>query len=333
MKMLIITDAWEPQVNGVVRTYQNIIKTLPKYSVELVHPYTWGFKTKPLIGYPEIEIVVNPWRIKTQIWLSMHHGDCIHIATEGPLGFYAKKILDKYNYPYTTSFHTLFPEFIKAKYKIPTSLTYPYFRWFHKKSKAVLAPTHSIKLHLEKKGFMNIKLWTRGVDQELFNPNKKFDKIKKPYILCVSRVSHEKGLDEFCQLNYPRKVLVGDGPYLEKLKSKYKDVEFAGKFEGEKLAEWYANADAFVFPSKTDTFGIVLLESISSGTPVIAYPEPGPLDVIINGVNGFIVSNLQEGIDKIKQISRDKVYKSSTEWSWKRSAKQFEEYLWKSKHL
>jgi glycosyltransferase involved in cell wall biosynthesis len=332
MKILIISDAWEPQVNGVVRTYQNIIKNLPEFSVEVVHPYNWGFKRYPLPGYKEIELAINPWRVRQQIWISKYQNDCVHIATEGPLGLFAKMELDSIGYPYTTSFHTLFPEFIETRYKIPSRLTYSYFRWFHKKSKAILVPTKGIQGHLEKKGFKNLVLWTRGVDQDLFNPSHKFNKIKKPYILCVSRVSREKGLDDFCKLDHPRKVLVGDGPYLDKLKSKYKDVEFVGKVEGVKLAEWYANADAFVFPSKTDTFGIVLLESISSGTPVIAYSQPGPLEVVADGVNGFIVSDLQDGVNNIHKINRNEVYNSSKKWSWKTATNQFKDYTWMSKH-
>jgi len=325
-KIVIITDAWAPQVNGVVRTYENICKELEKkrQPFDLITPYHTKLKRKTLKGYEEIELVVNPWKIKQLLWIAMYEGHKIHIATEGPLGLYARYLLNKHNYPYTTSFHTLFPEFIKKRIGLPLWLSYAYFRWFHNTSKCVMVPTKGMITHLNTKGFKFLKLWTRGVDSELFNPKRR--KEGKPFILCVSRISKEKNLDAFCKLT-GRKVVIGDGPYLESLKKKYPDVEYLGIKQGEELAEWYASADVFVFPSKTDTFGIVILESISSGTPVAAYEEPGPLEAIEPMYNGMYGENLQHNVSACYSINRREVYESSKKWTWEHSTKQFLEAL------
>jgi len=319
MKITIITDAWHPQINGVVRTYQNTIENLS--NVDVIHPYEIGFKRKSMPGYSEIELVTNPWKSKQKLWIAMYENQSIHIATEGPLGIYARYILNKCKYEYTTSFHTLFPEFIQKRFGVPTTLTYPYFKWFHKKSKSILVPSESMKNYLEEKSFKNIEVWTRGVDFEIFSPKRRQE--TKPYIVCVSRVSKEKGLDDFCQLKYNRKVVVGDGPYLNELKIKYPDVEFIGKKEGAELAQWIASADAFVFPSKTDTFGIVILESLACGTPVAAYDEPGPRETIHNGVNGYYGKNLELNLTMCLTLNRGDVYNSSRNWTWQRATKQF----------
>lgn len=323
MKVLIITDAWEPQVNGVVRTYQNTIKNM--YGVEVIHPYTPGLKRVAMPGYKEIELVTNPWKIKRLLWVAMYEGKSIHIATEGPLGIYARHLLNRSCYRYTTSFHTMFPEYIQTRFKIPASWTYPFFRWFHGKSKHVLVATNSMKTYLEEKGFKNLKLWSRGVDTNIFNPTRKQD--TKPYIVCVSRVSKEKGLDDFCKLKYNRKVLIGDGPYLEELKQKYPDVEMIGKREGVELAKWIASADAFVFPSKTDTFGIVILEALACGTPVAAYDQPGPRETIFNGVNGYYGDDLTMCLVMCLSLNRGDVHRSSRNWTWERATQQFLEAM------
>ena len=328
MKINIITDAWEPQVNGVVRTYQNTVKELTKQgiSVTVVHPYSFDFKTTPMIGYPEIDLVTNPWRLKHALDFMIASKDKIHIATEGPLGLYARLYLEKKRYKYNTSFHTLFPEFIQKRFFVPLGITYPYFKWFHNSSNAVLVPTTQMKEHLENKNIQNVKIWTRGVDSDIFNPKLRDKKIDSPYILCVSRVSKEKGLDDFCKLNYNRKVLIGDGPYLDELRQKYPDVEFLGKKEGRTLAKWYANAEVFVFPSKSDTFGIVILEAIACGTPVASYEEPGPKEVLTEK-NGCMSDDLNYSLLQALTMNRDEVYESSKNWSWKTATKQFIEAI------
>lgn len=330
MKITVITDAWTPQVNGVVRTYENVFKHLADLGifVEVIHPQSLNLKTLKMPGYPEIDLVINPWKIKERLWLAMYEGKKIHIATEGPLGLFAKFTLNKTNYPYTTCYHTQFPEFIQAKTNIPAKYFYPFFRNFHSKSKNVLVPTIRMKEVLEQKGFERVKIWTRGVDRSIFNPSYRVKDNKTPYLLCVSRVSVEKGLDDFCKMEYPKKVLIGDGPYLNELMRKYPEVHYLGKKEGKELAYWYANAEAFVFPSKTDTFGIVLLESISCGTPIIAYNnQPGPLEVVKQNVNGFMCDDLNDGISPCLDIKRDQVELSSHNWTWRNSASQFLSYV------
>jgi len=329
-KILIITDAWAPQVNGVVRTYQNIISILQKQGVEIkvIHPYLPQFNRLKFSAYPEIELVKNPWKMKALLRQCELENYNIHIATEGPLGIYARLLLRKKKF--TTCYHTQFPEFIEARTKLPAFLFYPFFRWFHNSSKCCMVPTKTMFNFLKQKGFKSLGIWSRGVNSEIFNPSRKTDK-GEPYILCVSRVSHEKGLDDFCKLSFPRKVLIGDGPYLSALKNTYRDVEFIGKKEGVELAEWYASAEVFVFPSKKDTFGIVILEALASGTPVASYWQPGPMECIRLTHNGMMSDNLQYAVDTCaKSVFRDDVYESSKSWTWKASAENFIDLVKKS---
>lgn len=321
MNLLLITDAWEPQVNGVVRTYQNTIRELRSrgWRVDVIHPYLPYLKRRPLSGYKEIEVVTNPWAIKNKITHASYYDVPIHIATEGPLGLYARWVLR--NKGFTTCYHTRFPEFLNERFNLPTWLFYPYFRWFHKKSRKVMVPTKEMEHHLASKGFKDLGVWTRGVDSSLFTPeNRNGD---GGYLLCVSRVSQEKGLDDFCQIDHPNKVLIGDGPYLDTLKKRYSDVKFLGKMQGLELAIWYANADCFVFPSKTDTFGIVILEALASGTPVASYPTAGAKETIEAGINGCMSDCLQEAVDVCLNISREQVYDSSKKWTWKNATNTF----------
>jgi glycosyltransferase involved in cell wall biosynthesis len=326
MKICIITDAWKPQVNGVVRTYENLCKEMKLMGIAhvVLNPDLQRFKTIPMPGYNEIKLVINPWRINVLLNNYIKDGYKFHIATEGPLGLFAKFYLTYNGANYTTSFHTLFPEFIKKRFHIPTVFTYWYFRWFHKNSKSVLVPTLDMKKHLENKKFKNVSIFTRGVDANIFNPTRR--KKSGNYIVCVSRVSKEKGLEDFCKLE-GRKILVGDGPYLNYLKKKYPNVEYVGIKEGIQLSRIVAEADVFVFPSKADTFGIVILESISCGTPVAAYEQPGPKEVITNGYNGYYGNNLQECVNMCYNIDRNNVYESSKKWTWKRATEQFIEEI------
>ena len=281
------------------------------------------WKTIKLPFYKEIELMLNPQIYRNYILGRANFGDKIHIATEGPLGLYAKRILDEEGFSYTTSFHTKFPDYIQNMFKIPKKLSYRYFKYFHKKSKKILVPTRSIKDELENYGFSNMQLWTRGVDSNYFNYKKRGNTEK--CVLCVSRASREKGLDDFCSLNTStyKKILIGDGPYLNTLRKKYKDVLFLGKKENYELGEFYANADLFVFPSKTDTFGIVLLESIACGTPLLTYYEPGPKEVIEQGVNGIMTDNLQKDFNNAISLDRKKVYESSKKWTWEKCTSMF----------
>lgn len=299
----IITDAWDPQINGVVTTYKNTLIDKNIVSGEECIKV-------PIPGYREISLAINPWRIRNRLV-----GDNIHIATEGPLGLFARLYLKSY----TSSYHSKFPEFLEKRLGIPAKFFYPYFRWFHSKSKAVLVPSRGMADFLISKGFKNLKVWTRGVDFNKFYPEKK---PSLDYIVCVSRASQEKGLDAFCALRGYRKILVGEGPYLNSLKQRYPDVEFVGKKTGEDLRQYYANASCFVFPSYEDTFGVVLLEAIACGTPVASVPSYGA-DEVLTEDNGVIDANLQAGINKAILLDRDKVYTSSLKWTWERATSQF----------
>ena len=320
-KILIVTDNLPDQVNGVVTTFQNIEKNLvlDGYSVVYLNPRQFIHFDCP--GYPEVKLSL-PWQIGKKI--TEVSPDHIHIATEGPIGLFARFHCNRHNIRYNTSYHTKFPEFLKKIYGLPEGLTYKYLRWFHRDSEKVLVPTEGLKKELEQKKFKNLKVWTRGVDTNIFNPKRR----TKPsdYIVCVSRVSKEKGLDDFCQLK-GNKVLIGDGPYLNTLKEKYPDVKFLGIKQGAELAEWVANADVFVFPSKADTFGIVILESIACGTPVASYIEPGPLEAIQPMYNGMYSDNLQHSVTACYQVNRGEVFRTSKIWTWENSTKQFKEAL------
>jgi len=256
--------------------------------------------------------------------------DHIHIATEGPLGLCARQYLDQHNYRYNTAYHTKFPEGIRKLFGIPEAITWPLVRWFHKHSGKVLTTTDTMVKELQDHGFDGeIVSWTRGVDREIFNPSHRHDNINGKYLLCVSRVSKEKNLEEFFKLDYPGyyKIMVGDGPMLETYRKQYPDVIFTGYKTGIDLARCYANAEVFVFPSQWETFGIVMIESMACGTPVAAYPVQGPLDVVEQGVTGFMNENLKSAVDACLQLNREKVLKGSERWSWERAWEIFRDNL------
>lgn len=329
-KLLIVTDAWEPQINGVVSTLKNTIQNLSHdFVYEVISPLR--FNTFPILFYNEIKLSLDVWNIGKQI----EDSNCthIHIATEGTLGLAAKLYCDKKGYYYTTSYHTNFAEYLYKYFKFPENITYNYLKWFHSKSVKILVPTNTIKENLENKGFKNIVIWSRGVDTNLFNFNRKSIDYKVPVVLYVGRVSKEKGIEDFLNLELHgfQKRIVGDGPELNKFKKKYKNepfITFVGKKTGIELAKEYANAQVFVFPSTSDTFGITLLESLASGVPIAAYEnQPGPKEVVKNGVNGFIGKNLEDCIyDCYYKLDRNKqkIVDSIKHYTWKECTKTFE---------
>ena len=294
MKLLLITDAWEPQTNGVVTTYKNMIRELAKQDLEteVIHPGL--FSTIPCPGYAEIRLVLNFWRLKN--YIEAANADYIHVAVEGPLGYAAKFYLDKRKIPYTTAFHTRFPEYLNERLPfVSVKLVYKLMRWFHKKSQSVLVTTKSMQKDLSQYGIERMVVWGRGVDTDKYQPSdKKENNADNPIFLNVGRVAVEKNIEAFLALDLPgKKIIVGDGPSRKALQEKYPDVEFAGFKYGQELADYFAKADVFVFPSKTDTFGLVMLEAMACGTPVAGYPVPGPIDVIQDGVTGIISDDLQ----------------------------------------
>jgi len=331
-KLLIITDTTDRQTNGVVRTLKTTVDILSKdFDVYWINPNHFNRISLPF--YKEIDISLNCYKIGNKV--ECINPDYIHIATEGPVGLAGKMYCDKKGYNYTTSYHSMFPEFIRDMFKIPSNFTYPYFKWFHSKSRNVLVPTNKIKELLVSKGFNNLIVWKRGVDRKTFNSshrNRPEDSVLK-IILCVSRVSKEKGLDDFCKIPVPDgylKVLVGDGPYLKELMDKYHSeaVAFAGKRTGKGLAETYANADVFIFPSKNDTFGLTQLEAIASGTPVLAYKGTVSEEIIREGKSGYLVDEFDfYSINDAMKLSRKYVEDESYNWTWKKCTDVFKNNL------
>lgn len=324
MKLLIITDAWYPQTNGVVTTLDEVgtAMALKGHTVTYITPQQ--FKSFPCPTYPEISFSWNVWKLPSMI--GEVNADYVHIATEGPLGVIARMYCSQKRIPFTSSYHTKMPEYIQLRLPlIPVSLTYRFMRWLHKPSKAILATTESMKSELISHGFQNkIVVWSRGTNYTVYHPyprTRGLDDTK--VLLYVGRVSIEKNLEAFLAIDKPntKKIIVGDGPQRKKLEAKYPDVAFVGYKKGVELAMYMANADVFVFPSKSDTFGIVMIEAAACGTPIAAYPVTGPLDFVVNGVNGYIHDDLSLAIDKALIVDRDGCYHhTKANYTWNKCA-------------
>ncbi len=344
MRIMIVTDAWEPQVNGVVRTMQRVIGALEAegHVFEIVHPGE-GFRTFPLPTYPEIKLALFA-RGKVEERFHAFEPDAVHVVTEGTLGMAGRAMCLKIKHPFSTAYHTRFPEYISARFPVPTSLGYRYVRWFHKYSGRVMVPTQSMVDELDAKQFINTVAWTRGVDTVQFHPSKRvepdrgsgsvddpFAGLPRPIFLNVGRVAVEKNIEAFVELDLPgSKVVIGDGPAMKDLHRKYPDVHFLGpKFEDE-LATCYACADVFVFPSLTDTFGLVVLEAMSSGTPVAAYEATGPKDVIPGSNAGTITplgGDLAADAIACLDLDRETCRAFAETYSWQAVAHAFLENL------
>jgi glycosyltransferase involved in cell wall biosynthesis len=311
--ILVITDNTQDQINGVATTFKNLERLASSDNFNIVYLNPHSFYSISAPRYPEVKLSF-PKGIGEKIRAA--NPSYIHIATEGPIGLAAKLWLDKRNWKYNTSYHTKFPEFVKKIYGVPECFTYAYLRWFHKHSGVVLTTTQTMVNELKQHGFDgNILPWTRGVDRDIFHPR---DKTTSRILLNVGRVSKEKGLDDFCKINYnnARKIVVGDGPYRKELEEKYPDVEFVGVKRGVELAEYYCNSDVFVFPSREDTFGIVMIEAMACGVPVAAYPVTGPRDVIEQNETGFMSESLSVAIQHCLNLDRSNVYEKSKKWTW-----------------
>lgn len=328
MKIMIVTDAWEPQVNGVVRTLKQTKIELKKmgHEVDVLTPLE--FKTIPCPTYPDISLSILPGK-KVKQRMKTFVPDAIHIATEGPLGMAARSYAIRNKLPFSTAYHTRFPEYVYARTKIPLSLTYRFLRWFHGPSKAVMAPTNVVKKDLEFWGFENVVLWTRGVDLNVFSMQEsKVLNSEHPIYLYVGRVAVEKNIEAFLELDLPgSKWVVGDGPALTRIKEKYPNVNYLGVLNQPELAKVYAAADVFVFPSKTDTFGLVLLEAMACGLPVAAYPVTGPLDVLGDSDAGRMNDDLRQACLDALQIPREKARAHAELFSWKAASIEFLNHL------
>jgi glycosyltransferase involved in cell wall biosynthesis len=324
--ILIVTDNLPEQINGVVTTYTNIEARalLDGYSVVYITPRDFRHFDCP--GYNQVKIAY-PWQIGKKI--EAFSADYIHIATEGPIGLCARKYLSKHNFRYNTAYHTKFPEGLRALFGIPEAITWPLVRWFHKHSGKVLTTTDSMVEELQAHGFDGeVISWTRGVDRSIFHPAHRVETVSR-YLLCVSRVSKEKNLEEFLEMDYPGylKVMVGDGPMLETYRKQYPEVHFTGFKTGQDLARYYANAEAFVFPSKWETFGIVMIEAMACGTPVAAFPCQGPEDVIDEGITGCMNDDLKQAVKDALMLDRQRVWEGSGRWSWERAWEIFRDNL------
>jgi glycosyltransferase involved in cell wall biosynthesis len=330
MKILIVTDAWEPQVNGVVRTLKSTQRELERlgHVVELLTPLE--FRTLPCPTYPDIRLSLFPRR-QVNRRIDAFAPQAIHIATEGPLGLAARAYALRHGLPYTTAYHTRFPEYVQARTRLPLSVTYRFLRWFHGRAEAVMVPTEVVRRDLVAAGFPaeKVVLWSRGVDLEIFRPGPEMPHdLKHPVFLCVGRVAVEKNLEAFLDLDLPgSKWVAGDGPALESLKAKYPKVRFTGVMTQVELASLYNAADVFVFPSRTDTFGLVLLEAMACGCPVAAYPVTGPVDVIGTSPAGALDEDLRAAALRALSIPRASARAHAERFSWEACTRQFLAHL------
>lgn len=331
LRMAIVTDAAPPQVNGVVRTLGKLGEELKRLGHEVHYITPDQFHTIPLPSYKEIRVALFPKKRITRMLDSLIP-DVIHIATEGPLGLAARRYCLKRQLAFTTSFHTRFPEYLYARTRIPMSWTYALVRRFHAPAFSVMAATPLLKSELEDRGFRNVKIWSRGVDTDLFHPrdpatdraHTNDSEPPRPHWLYVGRVAVEKNIDAFLDLDLPgTKIIVGDGPRLEHLKKKFPTAIFKGGLYGQDLARTYAAADCFVFPSKTDTFGLVLIEALASGIPVAAYPVQGPLDVIGDAPVGKLHHDLKTACLEALQADRQACLAYAAKFSWGACTEQF----------
>jgi glycosyltransferase involved in cell wall biosynthesis len=333
VRILIVTDAWFPQVNGVVRTIETTKRELEKlgHTVEIISPET--FRTIPLPTYPEIRIAIAPGRQIRRL-IDAINPHAIHLATEGPLGFAARRYCLRRGIAFSTAYHTRFPEYVRDRAPIPLALTYGIVRRFHAPASAVMVATPSIERALADRGFKNLRRWGRGVDTDLFRPrDKAFLDGPRPILMYVGRVSVEKNIEAFLSLDLPgTKYVVGDGPQLAELMARFPAARFVGARHGEDLARHYAAADVFVFPSRTDTFGLVLLEALASGVPVAAYPVPGPIDVLDGAAVGVLDEDLAGAVRRALEIPPDRCRAFALGYSWQASSQQFLDNLRPFRH-
>jgi glycosyltransferase involved in cell wall biosynthesis len=334
MRVLIATDAWKPQVNGVVNTYTNLEREAADAGLSLSFLTPSEFRTLPLPGYAEIRLALI-LASDAGKRVELDKPDFIHIATEGPIGLAARSYCLRAGRRFTTSYHTRFPEYVAARLPIPLSLGYRFERWFHNAGAGVMAASRSLCEDLTARGIGKVYPWSRGVDLDLFRP-RAVDRfgLPRPLFLYVGRVAIEKNIEAFLELDLPgTKAVIGGGPQLEELKQRYPKVVFTGPKYGEDLAEHYASADVFVFPSLTDTFGNVLLEALACGVPVAAYDVMGPKDVIANGSSGILGSDLREAAMAALSIDRRACRAHAEKFSWRACARRFRDIILKANAL
>jgi len=324
MRVLVATDAWHPQVNGVVRTLTSLARTAKGLGVDIQFLSPDGFRTFPLPTYPGLRLAW-PTRARIARRIEGHNPDAIHIATEGPIGHAVRAYCVKRDLPFTTSYTTRFPEYISARAPIPEGWIYAALRRFHAAASVTMVATPSLMADLRQRGFAKLGMWTRGVDTELFRPDRAIPlPFPRPIFVCVGRVAVEKNLEAFLSLDLPgTKIVIGTGPCEAELKRKFPDAKFLGQIENGTLAAHVAAADVFVFPSRTDTFGVVQLEALASGLPIAAFPVTGPKDVVADHPIGVLSEDLRAACLGALDLSRDACRTFALNYSWESSARQF----------
>ena len=340
MRICIVTDAWQPQVNGVVTTLVELVRELfaNGHTVEVIEP--GQFKTMPCPGYAGIDLARSPKRVLTQK-LDAFRPDAIHLATEGPLGWAGRSYCLKRRLAFTTAFHTKFPEIVHAAVRLPLSWGYALFRHFHRPSSGVMVPTQSVLEMLQRRGFRNLRPWTHGVDTALFKFQAMPDifpplgALARPIALFVGRVSYEKNIEAFLKIDFPgTKVVCGVGPVQAQLKERFPQVRWLGLLPRPELAKLYAAADLFVFPSRADTFGLVMVEAMACGTPVAAFPVDGPLEVLgrmhpdgLRSVGGAMDADLQQACYQVLAVPRHEARLRALDFSWVLATQLFVRFL------
>ncbi|MFZ5702747.1 MULTISPECIES: glycosyltransferase family 1 protein [Sphingomonadales] len=326
MKIAIITDAWAPQVNGVVRTLTAVTERLRALGHELLVISPDQYASIPCPSYPEIRLALTT-RFGIGARLSEFAPDAVHIATEGPLGIAARRFCLDHGYPFTTAYHTQFPDYLAQRTRLPAAMFWPFIRWFHAPAHAILVSTETVRAQLRGQGLGQVVHWGRGVDLTCFGPDAPrpalYAELAGPIQLYVGRVAVEKNIEAFLSSRHPgSKVVVGDGPAREALARAYPDAHFVGAQSGAALAGYYAGADVFVFPSRTDTFGLVMIEALACGTPVAAFPVSGPLDVLSPGA-GAMHADLDTAIAAALSLNRADCLAAGRSFTWDASTRQF----------
>jgi glycosyltransferase involved in cell wall biosynthesis len=328
LRIAIVSDAWRPQINGVVRTIETIVKILQAegHEVEVFGPDR--FRTLPCPTYPEIRLSLFP-AARLSHTLKLFAPDAIHLVTEGPLGWAARAFCRKRGIPFTSAYHTRFPEYVRARILVPLSWSYAFVRRFHAPSSAVLVVAQSIRDELAARGFKNLMPWSRGVDIAAFKPQAREETAEaRPIWLYAGRLAVEKNIKAFLDLDLPgTKWVVGGGPQKRELQRRYKDAHFFGSVDTEELSYRYAQADCFVFPSRTDTFGLVMVEALASGVPVAGYPVPGPLDVVTTPKVGALDEDLRTACMAALYSDPAACRAHAETFTWAECARQFRDTL------
>jgi glycosyltransferase involved in cell wall biosynthesis len=337
MKLALITDAWHPQINGVVTTLQELVVALAPLGVqvEVIHPGL--FRNKPCPGYKGIDLAVRPAKPLAEM-LDRLAPDAIHLATEGPLGWAARRYCLKRKLAFTTAFHTKFPEILHAALRVPLSWGYALFRHFHRPSAGVMVPTQGVLDMLKGRGFAQLRPWTHGVDLGLFEYHDtpldlhELAHLPRPLSLFVGRVSYEKNIEAFLSMKLPgTRIVCGVGPLEDNLRQRFPDVVWMGVLPRTELAKIYAASDVFVFPSKNETFGLVMLEAMACGTPVAAYPVDGPLQVLgadqAGVAGGVLHEDLGHAVTHALQVPRNEARKRAMHFDWPQTAQSFAAHL------